>query len=736
MIVRGLAAQHKSEPAVAVAVGPAKLNRFRPDIEGMRAAAVGLVVADHLFGWPTGGFVGVDVFFVISGFLITGLISSEYQRTGRISFAGFYRRRTRRIIPIATLVLVVSIAAAFLIYRTGRAQGIAEDGLFAFIFLANWKFALDGTDYMQAAGPVSPLQHYWSLSVEEQFYLVWPWLLLAILMLGAKRSWRGHQNFVPAIFTLSLISVISFAWSIYETKTNQTWSYFSTTSRTWELGVGAILALVASRLPQMGTWLRASLAWVGIVAIGASALMLNSQSAFPGPTAAVPVLATALIIIAGCRGDHRGIWPLSNPVSRYIGKISFSLYLWHFPVAIFVASVMTEGTPLYLGVCLGGMFVLSVLSFHFLEDPIRRSQWLEPKADPQRSSRLSITGGLKVSAVAVTTVVAIVTTFLALKVPIAVIVVGAQTEASAVVPPGTSAVPTSDPAANTSDPLAQRSAAIIAALAAPDWPDLTPSLDELGPDSWVPEWAVDGCGTVTSEDLGKCSYGTTEATRTAVLIGDSVAVSWAPGIRAALGTDWRLQVLTKQACPAATVSVLPITDSADFTKACDENHQWVIDQITQIKPDLIILSSTEASMDRLASKAEGDVADSEWQVGMSDLLGRVGDLAARTVLLEPPPLGQNLESCATLLSVPADCTRQPTKTRARMIAADAAAVADTAQKTIVQVDTTPWFCTDQGDCPSFVGNHPVFADGQHLTGPASTDLSAVLRTVLIGLEAN
>ncbi|WP_447644321.1 acyltransferase family protein [Nocardioides zeae] len=162
----------------------------RRDIQGLRAFAVTAVVLDHLLGWPHGGFVGVDVFFVISGFLITGILLREHERTGTISFVGFYRRRAKRILPASILVLAVTVALSYALVGRLRADSIATDGLWALFFGANWRFTTQATDYFAANGPVSPLQHYWSLAVEEQFYFVWPWLMLGVLALLAARTRR------------------------------------------------------------------------------------------------------------------------------------------------------------------------------------------------------------------------------------------------------------------------------------------------------------------------------------------------------------------------------------------------------------------------------------------------------------------------------------------------------------------------------------------------------------------
>ncbi len=228
-------------------------KRFRPDIQGLRALAVVVVILNHLFGWPAGGFVGVDVFFVISGFLITGLLYREHERTGRISFVDFYRRRVKRIIPIATIVIVVTVAISFVVYFTARAQSILNDGVWALLFASNWHSAFQGTNYWADDGTVSPLQHYWSLAVEEQFYVVWPWLIVAAFAVASRRSWDGRARRSALLVLMGTITIASFGWAIAQTITNPGFAYFSTFVRAWELGVGAMVAIAApvlSKIPQ------------------------------------------------------------------------------------------------------------------------------------------------------------------------------------------------------------------------------------------------------------------------------------------------------------------------------------------------------------------------------------------------------------------------------------------------------------------------------------------------------
>lgn len=355
----------------------ARKTVFRADVQGLRMVAVVAVIMDHLLHWPAGGFVGVDIFFVISGFLITGLLLREQQKTGTISFWGFYRRRIKRILPVATLVVILTVAASYLLLSRVRATNALWDGVWASLFSANWNYAADGTDYFQPGVAVSPLQHYWSLSVEEQFYFVWPWLMLLLFWLSGRSRGASASKSVRAVRLAILVLVVgSLVWSTWETANSPTWAYFSTFSRAWELGIGAAIAVFAGVFSRIPDVLRPVLAWVGLLGIAVSLVVVTSERAFPAPWALLPVLATALVIIAGTGGRQRYLWPLTNPVSTYVGDVSYSLYLWHWPIIILLAAYLPLDTLQNQAIAMAMILGCSVASYHFVENPIRNSKWL------------------------------------------------------------------------------------------------------------------------------------------------------------------------------------------------------------------------------------------------------------------------------------------------------------------------------------------------------------------------
>lgn len=378
----------------------------RPDLQGMRAVAVLAVFADHLFGWPSGGFVGVDVFFVLSGFFITGLLIRERTLTRSISFQDFYVRRVKRIVPSAVLVLVVTVAASYVLLPALRAKDTLIDGLYAALFVSNFRFEALGADYFQQGQPPSPLQHFWSLSIEEQFYFVWPAVLAFLFFLTKKVGRRGNTSVgLWTLFATMLVVVTaSYSWATFLSAHDPNSAYFSTFTRAWELGVGALLAIAGPWFATIPSAIRPWLAWAGLAGVVASLFIINPTVQFPAPWAALPVLATALVVASFHGGKVRGMKLLTNPVASYIGDTSYTLYLWHWPVIVILESLVPRG-PFYYGLTLGLVAGLTALTYRFFENPIRESDWLleKPATDGNRLLKLrrsgwAIVGGLGAAA--------------------------------------------------------------------------------------------------------------------------------------------------------------------------------------------------------------------------------------------------------------------------------------------------------------------------------------------------
>jgi peptidoglycan/LPS O-acetylase OafA/YrhL len=374
-------------------------RKFRPDVEGLRAVAVALVVLFHA-GVPriTGGYVGVDVFFVISGYVITGVLLRERAGSGRNSILAFYGRRSRRIIPAATLVIIATVLASY--HWLGFIFGgdTAQDGRAAATFWVNFHFISVGTNYLASQLPPSPLQNYWSLSVEEQFYVVFPALFIAVAAVKIKHVDYRHQLSV----VLVAAAIVSFWWSVVQTSSNSTAAYFSPFTRAWELALGALVAINAHHAARLPRQVWAFISWIGLAGILLAAFHYTSATLYPGSAVALPVLSTAAVIAGGTTGFRFGAETiLGLPPFQWLGKISYSLYLWHWPLLIIPMEF--AGHPLSLKDNMGWVaiaLVISAITYLLIENPIRHARVL------RRSSGFSLGLGfiLIATSVAVTTI--------------------------------------------------------------------------------------------------------------------------------------------------------------------------------------------------------------------------------------------------------------------------------------------------------------------------------------------
>ncbi|MCS5731513.1 acyltransferase [Herbiconiux moechotypicola] len=682
-------------------------SSFRPDIQGLRAIAVIAVIMDHLFAWPTGGFVGVDVFFVVSGFLITGIVLREYQKTEHISFLGFYRRRIRRILPAATLVIVVTIAASFVLLPQGRAVQTAVDGFWAFFFSANWHMALVGTDYFQLGLPPSPLQHYWSLSVEEQFYFVWPWMMLGIFLVTARLGFahNSRRRFVLVAFIAA--TVASFVWSVYETSSNPSFAYFSTFSRAWELGVGAILAalvpVVSTIVPNA---LRPVLGWMGLAGIVASVFVISPQVPFPGPGAALPVLSTALLIAAGtgARGStyNWALLPLTNRVSRYVGDISYSLYLWHFPVIILLAALVPSDTVIYFLACLATMFVLAILSYHLVENTIRDSAWLEPRNSEakRRARRRARQRRHRKARLPASQVVGIVASGVLAVVLLAVALAPQPTSTVAVYQPDSTngqGVPT----AAASEPCS--GADFMDATKSPSCDlnsipnELTPSVDGLAADTGI---SFD-CYKLAEQPFRTCNYGSKSADATRVaLVGDSHAAVLLPALVPELkARNWSLDTYVGNGCQWK--NPLP---GGNCVEAMDQTRALL--ESAADPYDIIITTG--------ARWAGGDPESAA--AAYRTAWGAATSLGTKVVVVgDVPAVTEEGLACISRFGFQANDNDCGTSAADAFAQTDPLIQASADMPGVSLVDLTDYFCADDF-CPSVIGNVIVYRDtANHVT---------------------
>lgn len=699
---------------------------FRGDINGLRAIAVLAVVTNHFWAAPAGGFVGVDIFFVISGFLITGQLVKMAEQDGRVSFSKFYRKRVRRIVPAATVTLLVTVGVGYLILRASAATSVAIDAFWSALSLGNWRFASAGTDYWAESDQASPLQHFWSLAVEEQYYVVWP-ILISVVTFFVVRAAR-HRLRVALIAVVSAVIMASFAWAVFETAQHEAFAYFNTFSRAWELGIGSLLALV----PALGRMLRRpgriALTWVGLLGLGIAVGMSYEGVPFPGPGAALAVLATAAVIIGGGHGD-REPFILTNPLSKYVGEISFSLYLWHFPALVYTAVFIEAGSWQYFAVALGAAFLCAVVSYHLIESPIRRSTWLTD-AGWRRPAFASVTSRI--------VLVAVVATLIAVPGWVASARQASATQAlvtqiaseAAATRAATSATEggSADEAAAPATALQSLAAEIAAATKATAWPEtLTPSLETVATDGLPREQAAAGCEQTDVTDPESCRFGNLDSDKTMVVVGSSVGLALLPTVAAAYGDEYLIRGFTMIGCPMLDIETSD--KDAQAQQACLEQRDATVQAINELKPAVILVTHSYSGIAGLVSGATGQAASAEWQAAAESFLTKTAPSESRVVFSPSAPAGKPVGTCATKFSSPEDCRFKVDAPYKLAQAAESAAAASSGGRARI-IDTKGLFCTTANLCPAFVGDTLVKRDDVHGTPQYGAKIAPAFRELL------
>ncbi|MGO2557944.1 acyltransferase family protein [Brachybacterium sp.] len=655
--------------------GSGRRSSFRPDVQGLRAIAVGLVVLFHAgVEQLSGGFVGVDVFFVISGFLITTHLLESLAAHGRISFGRFYAKRARRILPASLLVALLTVLAAWAWMPPLLMSEVFRSAVATALYVPNLHFAVEGTNYLAETSP-SVFQHYWSLGIEEQFYLFWP----AILALGFWLCRRSERRLfaVAAVLTLA-----SFFGCVLWMDVSQPWTFFSLPTRAWELGAGALTAFLLRT--GLG-WLRhpatGLLAWLGLASLMAIAVLYDSSTPFPGYAAALPVIATVLLLVGGAApGSWHAGRLLSLPAFQLVGAISYSLYLVHWPLQVIpqIAVGQDDPLPLWARLLLGAVAVpLAWLLYRFVERPVIAWPVLRERTQ-------LLTGAVAVAASAVLIATA------------AGVQWGtAQQEASTErIAAGPEELPT-EPAGTAFVPA-----------------NLEPSLEEAGEDN--PEIYENGCHRPqSSTDAGGCRIGENPEAPLVFLFGDSHAASWYPALAelAAEGTI-RLDTNTKSSCSSAAVPL--VLEGVDYVE-CDQWRDGVLERIDQEQPDLVLLANYGAAEQELEGGNEDYVA--RWQEGLASTIGSIeGPEVA--VIADVPEQG---ETAAVCLSAHLDDARECAAPRAtafdpELVRAEQEAAEATGAR---YVDLTEHLCNAE-TCPTIIGNVLVYRDGHHLTATFST----------------
>jgi peptidoglycan/LPS O-acetylase OafA/YrhL len=688
---------------------------FRLDIEGLRAVAVLAVVLFHAaVPGVGGGFVGVDVFFVISGFLITGLLWREANTTGTVGLRRFYGARARRLLPASATVGVITMIASVVLLPPLQVKNVIWDGITSALYVGNYWFIMRGVDYFGGHRPPSPFQHYWSLGVEEQFYLVWPALIIgtAWLIRRARRRTRAEATSSqrPYLVVLALTAAVSFAMSLVVTYVMPAAAFFSLPTRAWQLAVGGLVALTVVRWQQLSPRAAAITGWAGLALILLACTQLSATTLYPGIAALLPTVGAALVIGAGCATPLQGCGRvLGLSPMRAIGRISYSWYLWHWPVLLLAPALL--GHPLGLAARVAAALVsggLAVLTLRFIENPLRFATAV--RGSPGRSLAL---GG--------------VATAVAVCVGLALLVVvptpvgrGAPAAALNVT---TTPMPIGSDAAAYDAAVQHAFAQVQAAVAASaDLRAVPSNLDPPFADVAAEQNAYMGEGCLRQPLQGgqpECATGDTASTTTVALVGDSHAAMWNPAFqRAATQRRWRLETLTKMACPLMQES--PATNPfrrlvEDFEK-CEQWRGHILARLRTEHPRLVVVSMWRGygSGGGYEWGSSFNSYNPAWLDGLTRLVQQLRGTGAKVLVLGPIP-DPHLEVPTCLSAHLDDATacspsRSSAVNKAGTAAESAAAEAGGGQ----YADLTELFCT-RDRCPVIVGNSLVYLDWTHLT---------------------
>ncbi|CAN7411246.1 acyltransferase family protein [Mesorhizobium caraganae] len=646
---------------------------FRPDIEGLRALAVAGVIAFH-FGFTglPGGFAGVDIFFVISGYLITRHLLAEIAETGRLDLWRFYARRARRLLPASLFVILATLVAGAFILAPEEQSLYSKGAMYASAYMINLWLIRWSFDYFAADATSNPFIHFWSLSVEEQFYLAWPALL--VLAAWLRPGKRG------AILVIGIAGLISFAVCAWLTTMAQPWAFYFSPLRAWEFAAGGLATMVPQKFWQDRPLLAAPLAWLGLAFIAGAYLSFNEDAPFPGFMALMPVAGTVLLLLAGAgKGVNNEVRNgpsavLALPPLQWVGKLSYSLYLWHWPVIVFAATLVPELSPLQRLGCMALTLALSLFTYHVIENPIRRNGWLMANAARALVPAVLLTGTG---------------------------VAAAYANARLVV--------------HDLDPQ-QRS--IAASAARPS------TAREAG--------CVLSYETVTPK---ACVFGTRTAGHTIALFGDSHADHWStPLIEAAEKNNTKVVTWLKSSCRASRMTVWVSKLKRDYTE-CDQWRERSIRQIIAARPSLVVISEIAQSSLRKMSVGMQmpESRDADARAGLRATLEAFSQAGLKVAFIRDVPFNDDhVDTCVARAlwrgQTPSLCDQKRTEA-----ANDAGAAIE---RDIVRtvpgasyIDLTNQFC-DQHTCHAFINGKLAYRDRHHLATPFAESLEPVVEKAL------
>lgn len=644
-------------------------RKFRPEIEGLRAVAALLVAVYHIWMMRVSG--GVDVFFVVSGFLITTSLLSRYARDGYINFFNFIFGLLKRLLPNALLVLTVVLIASYFIMPEYRHAGIIKEIFASIFYFENWQLAVSGTDYLNQGSEKSPVQHFWAMSIQGQFYVIWFLIVSLAIIIHKKFKVDFKKSFVGILLT---IIILSFIYSVYLTAVNQPLAYFDTKTRVWEFGIGGLLLIIIYKIKLPG-FISTVIGWIGLLILLGTGLMLDVEKSFPGYIALLPVIAAVFILVAGENSSKLGVEKfLGSKLMVWIGGLSYGLYLWHWPLLSFYYVIFdtTDVSILHGMLIILISLILSYLGNNFLETPINK---LIGKNNFTFRKFIPI----------------------AIQLGVVLTLLGAWYGA------GELQSSNQEKLLGNSDYPGALSEDISFS---PEGSKPIPSLETAKEDT--PSPYADGCQLSPGESEVKvCEYvNTDDYEHTVALVGGSKSTHWLPSLQN-LGDNYRILNVTKSGCRFS------LDNSEGIADDCYEWNTKVVDELAEYEPNLVITLA--------------DIADREYEEvpkGFLKQFERLNDYNIPILAIRDTPyFEKDVVECLSQANEPGECSIEKSKTLAPISAWEKLS---NPPKNVTYVDYTDYLC-DGTTCPPIVGNVLAYRDKNHMTETFNKTFAPIIR---------
>lgn len=630
-------------------------KRFRPEIEGVRVFAALLVAIYHIWLGSVSG--GVDVFFIVSGYLITMSLLTKIERQGKINYVEYVLGLARRLFPLAfTVLLSIAVISIFIMPQLQWKQIISEIFSSAFYF-QNWQLATNAVDYLAQNNEASPLQHFWALSIQGQFYITWPFVIFITFLIAKKILKTPMRKTLLGV--LSIMFIASISYSIYITNTNQPWAYFDTLARVWEFSLGGILALLLPYL-QFNKYISIIIGWLGLAIICFTGIILPVSSVFPGYAALLPTTGVILVIISAENSSIFGVDRfLSTKPFQYFGSISYGFYLWHWPLLIFYYTYFgTDTVSITHGIIIMLITaILSIVTVKKIETPVRKISTKHSK------KKLAI-----ILAAFVIPLVLVNSSWN----------IFANHKAQAVFS-GEYSIEDYPGAASAFENVMPN-------------PDVEPIMQENSEDSLLPSfYSSRDCYSNNKEEteVKICSFGETDnPDYTIALVGGSHSGHWFPALEElSKKHNFQIDIYNKDGCRFAD----------DRKGACKEWNENVVEVLLENSPDIIF---TTATVNNGSTVPKGYV----------DQFKKFEDKIEIFAIRDNPRMDENIPLCLETKGIE-KCSKQRAEALSEEIPWENT---EGIPSNVTFADLSDGFC-DEDTCSPVIGNIVVYRDQHHLT---------------------